>query len=88
LTVTGRECPSCGLTTSFTALVHGDWSLAFAAHALGPLVFAAMAIYAAFALSKFVFGYRVVLPYRTVLVSSFLLLGIYLGYGLIRMALG
>jgi hypothetical protein len=88
LALTGRECPSCGLTTSFAAVVHGDLALAFRAHALGPILFALMAVYATFALSKFLFRYRVVLPYRTVLFASFALLVVYLGYGFARMALG
>ena len=31
-----RPCPGCGLTTSWTAFLHGQWSLAFHAHPLGP----------------------------------------------------
>src|SRR5437868_6835162 len=34
-----RPCPGCGLTTSWTALVHGDIALAFRAHALGPIFY-------------------------------------------------
>ncbi len=34
-----RPCPGCGLTTSWTALLHGDFALAFHAHPLGPLVY-------------------------------------------------
>lgn len=33
----GRPCPGCGLTTSWTALLHGDLPMAFHAHAFGPL---------------------------------------------------
>jgi len=35
-----RPCPGCGLTTSWTALLHGQWSLAFHAHPLGPAMYA------------------------------------------------
>jgi len=47
----GRPCPGCGLTTSFTALVHGNIPFAFHAHPLGPFLYlvftvtAFMAIY-------------------------------------------
>jgi len=41
---TGLPCPSCGLTTSFTHLLHGHLNAAFAAHPLGPLLFAAFAV--------------------------------------------
>jgi hypothetical protein len=34
-----RPCPGCGLTTSFTALVHGRFRDAFQAHWLGPLLY-------------------------------------------------
>ncbi|RYG48378.1 DUF2752 domain-containing protein [bacterium] len=35
----GRPCPGCGLTTSWTALLHGDFGTAFRAHPLGPLLY-------------------------------------------------
>lgn len=34
-----RPCPGCGLTTSFTATIHGQWAAAFHAHPLGPFVY-------------------------------------------------
>lgn len=34
-----RPCPGCGLTTSFTAFVHGHWAQAFQAHPLGPFLY-------------------------------------------------
>lgn len=36
--LTGLPCPGCGLTRSWTYLVHGWWSEAFAAHLFGPLL--------------------------------------------------
>jgi hypothetical protein len=36
----GRPCPGCGLTTSFTALLHGQFRAAFRAHPLGPFLYA------------------------------------------------
>jgi hypothetical protein len=35
----GRPCPGCGLTTSFSATVHGMFAQAFHAHPLGPIVY-------------------------------------------------
>lgn len=48
-----RPCPGCGLTTSWTALLHGNFALAFAAHPIGPLM------YVMFTLSAFacLYGY-------------------------------
>lgn len=42
-----RPCPGCGLTTSWTAILHGQFVQAFEAHPLGPplyLIFTAFAI--------------------------------------------
>jgi hypothetical protein len=36
----GRPCPGCGLTTSFTATIHGHFREAFSAHPMGPLLYA------------------------------------------------
>ena len=36
-----RPCPGCGLTTSWTALVHGQVLDSFRAHALGPVLYLA-----------------------------------------------
>ena len=40
----GRPCPGCGLTTSFTATVHGDLPFAFRAHPFGPLLYLILAV--------------------------------------------
>jgi hypothetical protein len=34
-----RPCPGCGLTTSWTAFIHGQFAASFHAHALGPLLY-------------------------------------------------
>lgn len=34
-----RPCPGCGLTTSWTATMHGNLPLAFRANALGPIIY-------------------------------------------------
>ena len=41
-----RPCPACGLTTSWTALIHGDLGASLAAHPLGPLLFACYTVWA------------------------------------------
>jgi hypothetical protein len=50
-TWTGFECPFCGMTRSFTALMHGDLSTAFRMHPAGPLLAAAMGATVAWALT-------------------------------------
>ena len=39
-------CPSCGMTTSFTWIMHGHLKQAFLANPMGPIVFLAYAIVA------------------------------------------
>lgn len=41
--LTGISCPGCGLTRSFTFFAHGHVGEAFQMHALGPLLFVAVA---------------------------------------------
>ncbi|MBS1717495.1 MAG: DUF2752 domain-containing protein [Armatimonadetes bacterium] len=41
-----RPCPGCGLTTSFSALLHGNLPLAFHAHLLGPPFFVFLTVIA------------------------------------------
>jgi len=40
----GRPCPGCGLTTSFTATVHGQFAQAFHAHPFGPILYLALTV--------------------------------------------
>jgi len=50
--LTGWPCPSCGLTTSFSLLMHGDWRAALVVNPVGPvmvLLAVAMAIWFAVA---------------------------------------
>lgn len=44
-----RPCPGCGLTTSWTATIHGRFAEAIHAHPLGPLMYAMFTVFAAFA---------------------------------------
>ncbi len=37
--ITGRDCPSCGLTRSFVALGHADFQAAWRYHRIGPLLY-------------------------------------------------
>ena len=41
--VTGRSCPSCGMTRSWNAMGHGDLESAAGFHRLGPALFVAAA---------------------------------------------
>ena len=80
-----RPCPGCGLTTSWTALLHGDLALAFRAHALGPILYLA---YTLFALATFSLAIRKRRWRDRPWVTPAAIAGfsLFLGYGLIRMA--
>ncbi len=58
-----RPCPGCGLTTSWTALLHGQWRSAFEAHPLGP------PLYLLFTAAAFVAGIAFLTHRRLVLTS-------------------
>jgi hypothetical protein len=47
----GKPCPGCGMTTSWTATVHGQFGHAFEAHPLGSL------LYLGFTASALICGY-------------------------------
>lgn len=42
----GRLCPGCGLTTSFTAMLHGQWAIAWRANAFGAIGYPLFTMYA------------------------------------------
>ncbi|MDH5672554.1 MAG: DUF2752 domain-containing protein [Myxococcales bacterium] len=44
LALTSLPCPGCGLTTSFAHMAQSHFAAAFAAHAVGPLLFALTAL--------------------------------------------
>lgn len=46
-----RPCPGCGLTTSWTATIHGDLRAGFEAHPIGPVLYG---VYAGAAVLSFV----------------------------------
>jgi hypothetical protein len=48
-----RPCPGCGLTTSFTATIHGQFAAAFHAHPLGPILYLVFTVSAWLALYGF-----------------------------------
>lgn len=48
-----RPCPGCGMTTSWTALVHGQFAASFHAHPFGPLTYLFFTVTAFMALRGF-----------------------------------
>jgi hypothetical protein len=80
-----RPCPGCGLTTSWTALLHGDLALSFHAHALGPFLYVGYTIFA-WMTFWFWFKRRRWRDARWINPAMVSLFSVFLGYGLVRMA--
>jgi hypothetical protein len=81
-----RPCPGCGLTTSFTRLLHGDLTGAFDAHPLGPLMYLLYTTVAFIALFAFWKSQKLNVHtwrFQAVMVGFVTIL---LGYGVIRFA--
>lgn len=81
-----RPCPGCGLTTSWSALLHGDFALAFRAHPFGPIVYFFFTLGAWLAF----YGWRTkqLLLTETDKFTRYFLVGfaIFFGFGLYRMS--
>jgi hypothetical protein len=79
----GRPCPGCGLTTSFTATVHGQLENAFVAHPLGTLLYIMFTVGSLGAAWAFFRGQRMQIStagYRVL----WGVIGIYMAYGVFR----
>lgn len=81
-----RPCPGCGLTTSWTAFIHGDFAMAFHAHPLGPLLYMLFTVGALMSLYGFRTGQLLLTDSRGF--TRWFAVGfvVFLGFGLIRMA--
>ena len=80
-----RPCPGCGLTTSWTAFVHGDFATSFHAHPLGPIYYLGFTATAIWALVGALRGVRLRTESqawtRAITVSVVVLIG----FGFVRM---
>lgn len=79
-----RPCPGCGLTTSWTAFVHGDFALSWRAHPLGPLTYALFSVSALLALYGFWTKRRLVTETRLMNWGAVALGTIFLTFGIYR----
>ncbi len=82
----GRPCPGCGLTTSWTHLLHGQVREAFQCHALGPILYGLFTLMAFMALYGYLKRMRFDIsakPYGQ-MITTFVI--IFVSYGVIRFA--
>ncbi len=82
-----RPCPGCGLTTSWTSLVHGNFALAFRAHPLGPATYLLFTLGAWAALYGWIKNLRLNGDERWATRSVTVAIAIFLTFGIIRMAI-
>lgn len=82
--VMGRPCPGCGLTTSWTATVHGELATAWHANPWGPALYLGFTVSALLALYGFVRRARLDLSGRLFNQLAVALLVGYLAFGAYR----
>jgi hypothetical protein len=85
--LTGRPCPSCGLTTSVSAILHGQFGLAWRANPMGFLIVAAAGAVALNSLFALLWGRSVRIENTRFTLLLLGLLAIWLLHGAVRFAL-
>lgn len=81
-----RPCPGCGLTTSWTAFVHGNLPASFQAHLLGPLLYVLFTASACLGMYGWVKGRRLRSDTKAANLGLISVLGALLVFGFIRFA--
>ena len=81
-----RPCPGCGLTTSWSATIHGNLPFAFHAHPLGPLTYLLFTAFALLAGYGFLSGGRLRTYTNGFNRLSAIIAVVFIGFGLIRFA--
>jgi hypothetical protein len=82
--LTGRPCPSCGLTTSVSAIVHGQFALAWRANPIGFLIVSGAVVVACNSLMALGWGRSVRLESTRFTLLLLALLAIWLLHGAVR----
>jgi len=85
--LTGRPCPSCGLTTSVSAILHGQFGLAWRANPMGYVIVAGALAVAVNSLLALLWGRSVRIENTRFTVLLLGLLAIWLLHGAVRFAL-
>lgn len=80
-----RPCPGCGLTTSWTAFIHGDFASSFHAHPLGPFLYLYFTVTAFLALRGWLKGHRLVMDTPQFNRVAMIAAVVFVGFGIVRM---
>jgi hypothetical protein len=81
-----KPCPGCGLTTSISALLHGEFSLAWSSHPFGVLLYALLTVAAALCAYAWFKTKRVDCSSKTFRTMTGLLVVAYVCFGAVRFA--
>lgn len=85
--LTGRPCPSCGLTTSVSAILHGQFGLAWRANPMGFVIVAGAVVVALNSLFALLWGRSVRIENTRFTLLLLALLALWLLHGVVRFAL-
>lgn len=85
--LTGRPCPSCGLTTSVSAILHGQFGLAWRANPMGFVIVAGAVVVALNSLFALLWGRSVRIENTHFTLLLLALLTLWLLHGVVRFAL-
>ena len=85
--LTGRPCPSCGLTTSVSAILHGQFGLAWRANPMGYVIVAGALAVAVNSLLALLWGRSVRIENTRFTLLLLALLTLWLLHGAVRFAL-
>ena len=85
--LTGRPCPSCGLTTSVSAILHGQFGLAWRANPMGFVIVAGALAVAINSLLALFWGRSVRIENTRFTLLLLALLALWLLHGVVRFAL-
>jgi hypothetical protein len=85
--LTGRPCPSCGLTTSVSAILHGQFGLAWRANPMGYVIVAGALAVAVNSLLALLWGRSVRIENTRFTLLLLALLALWLLHGAVRFAL-
>lgn len=85
--LTGRPCPSCGLTTSVSAILHGQFGLAWRANPMGFVIVAGAVVVALNSLFALLWGRSVRIENTRFTLLLLALLALWLLHGAVRFAL-
>jgi hypothetical protein len=79
-----KPCPGCGLTTSWTATIHGQLGEAFQAHPLGPFLYIIFTVFAIVNIWAYVKRYRVDTSGKKWMFGIVTGAVIFFGFGIVR----